>query len=64
MALQVSEGDRLTVTLAPGQRQVLERIAELNSMKLAQVVRIAIATFVEDHRDKQIPLRFPRNEET
>jgi hypothetical protein len=62
MATEAGEADRLTVTLAPGQRQVLERIAELNTMKLAQVVRIAIAMFVEEHKDKQIPLRFPSDE--
>ena len=54
----VSE-DRLTVSLAPGQREALEAVAEQNSVKLAFVVRRALTEFIENHRDKQLRLAFP-----
>ncbi len=51
--------DRLTVSLGPGQRKILEDIADLNGMKLAQVVRYALSHFIEENRGKQLSLRFP-----
>jgi hypothetical protein len=54
----VSE-DRLTVSLAPGQREALESVAVENSVKLAFVVRRALTEFIENHRDRQLPFTFP-----
>lgn len=59
IARRASSADRLTVSLAPGQRAALESVADKNSVKLAFVVRRALAEFIETHRDKQIPLSFP-----
>jgi len=50
---------RLTVTLAPGQREALEAIAKRNHATLAFVVRYALTQFIESHRDSQLPLAFP-----
>ena len=55
----VSAKDRLTITLAGGQRRALERIAEANGAPLAFVVRLALAEFIDCHADDQIRLRFP-----
>jgi hypothetical protein len=52
--------DRLTVSLGPGQRKILEDIAKLNDTTLAHVVRYALSHFIKENRDKQIPLRFPK----
>jgi len=54
----VSE-DRLTVSLAPGQREALEAVAQQNSVKLAFVVRRALTEFIKSHKDQQIRLAFP-----
>lgn len=51
--------DRFTVSFAPGQRKTLGDIANLNHTTLAHVVRFALNYFIAEHRDKQIPLRFP-----
>lgn len=51
--------DRLTISLAQGQRQILEEIASYNNTTLAHVVRHALSRFIEENRDNQIPLRFP-----
>lgn len=64
MKMNDNEGagpDRLTVSLGPGQRKMLEDIAELNGMKLAQVVRYALSHFIEENQGKQLSLRFPAN---
>src|SRR2546422_11544839 len=54
--------DRLTVSLAPGQREALESVAEQNNVKLAFVVRRALTEFIEGHRDKQqLQLAFPHS---
>jgi predicted transcriptional regulator len=50
---------RLTITLAPGQKTALEQIAELNHTTYAFVVRYAISKFIEENREKQLPLTFP-----
>lgn len=50
---------RLTVTLAPGQREILNRIAQFNSTTRAHVVRYALAKFIEEHRAQQLKLEFP-----
>lgn len=52
--------NRLTVSLAPGQREALEAVAQQNHVKLAFVVRYALAEFIRQHRDKQIRLEFPK----
>ncbi len=59
-----SGSDRLTVSLGPGQRKMLEDIAELNGVKLAYVVRYALSHFIDENRDKQISLRFPAGSES
>ena len=51
---------RLTVTLAPGQRDILERIALHNNTTLAHVVRYALTAFISENRDMQLRLDFPR----
>ncbi len=51
--------DRLTVSLAPGQRQALEAVAQQNQVKLAYVVRYALTDFIKQHRNKQLRLDFP-----
>ena len=53
-------GDRLTITLRPGQRKLLEAIAERNHVSLAFAVRYAVDSFVDQHKDDQIPLQFPK----
>ena len=54
-----ANSDRLTVTLAPGQREALEVIAERNNTALAFVVRYALRRFIEDHGQGRLPLEFP-----
>jgi hypothetical protein len=54
--------DRLTVSLAPGQREALTAIARHNNTTLAFVVRYAIAKFVEASRDRQLQLEFPEDQ--
>ena len=51
--------DRLSLTLAPGQRDTLESIARLNGVSLAHVVRVALTNFIARNADKQLPLAFP-----
>ncbi len=47
--------NRITVTLEDGHRQQLEVIARQNGLKLAQVVRVAIAGFLRDpHRHTSV----------
>ena len=55
-----ANSDRLTISLGPGQRKTLEQIADLNRMKLAQVVRHALSQFISENKGKQIPLQFPK----
>jgi len=50
---------RLTVTLLPDQRRVLQEIADKNHTSLAHVVRYALDEFVNEARDKQLKLAFP-----
>jgi hypothetical protein len=61
---KTSEADRLTVSLGPGQRKVLENIADLNGVKLAYVVRYALTYFINENREKQFTLRFPTETES
>ena len=58
--VRLGQSDRLTITLGDGQREVLENVAEVNRTTLAYVVRYALTQFIEEHRDHQIPLQFPR----
>jgi hypothetical protein len=51
--------DRLTVSLAPGQRAALEALAQENGMKLAQVVRYALNDFIERNSTRRLDLNFP-----
>ena len=66
MARAESQGtarqDRLTVSLAPGQREALEAIADHNSAPLAFVVRYALKEFIEGRGGQRLPLRFPNDE--
>ncbi len=52
--------DRLTISLAPGHREVLSSIAERNNSTLAFVVRYAINWFIREHKDSQLKLEFPQ----
>lgn len=48
--------DRLTITLAPGQREALEAFAERNHATLAFVARYALAHFTEENAQRQLRL--------
>lgn len=61
---QPPESDRVTVTLAPGQRAVLERIAERNETTLAFVVRYALKQFIQESESGQLKLEFPASPAT
>jgi len=50
--------DRITISLAPGQRDALETMAEQNCATLSYVVRYAINEFLDKQKDKQLPLTF------
>jgi len=56
---QAKHKSRLTVTLAPGQREVLEKIAAHNGTTYAHVVRYAIKKFISENRSGQLDLDFP-----
>lgn len=49
---------RLTVTLAPGQRAILERIAEQNETTLAFVVRYALKQLIQESNRGPLKLEF------
>lgn len=51
--------DRVTVTLAPGQRKVLEIIAKRNYATLAFVVRYALNTFIQNPGNGELHLAVP-----
>ena len=51
--------DRLTISLAPGQRDDLERIADRNHTSLAFVVRYALTQLTQKHSERQLPLDLP-----
>lgn len=53
------DADRVTVTLAPGQRDVLERIAKTNGTTIAFVVRYALKQFIQESEHGQLRLEFP-----
>jgi hypothetical protein len=53
--------DRITVTLAKGQCDVLERIAKRNGTTLAFVVRYAVKQLVQSSDSGQLKLEFPRD---
>ena len=55
---KVSAPDRITISLAPGQREALEEIAERNSATMSFVVRYALNEFLYKHEGKQLPLNF------
>lgn len=59
-----TEPDRVTVTLAPGQRAVLERIATENGTTLAFVMRYALKRFIQESERGQFELKFPVDRET
>ena len=50
--------ERITISLAPGQRQLLESIAKQNNATLSYVIRYALSKFLEKREDKQLPLSF------
>jgi len=56
--------NRVTVTLAKGQRQALEAIADRNQVPLAFVVRYALTELVRDGADRQLHLRFLDEDES
>lgn len=48
--------DRITISLAPGQREILEEIAEKNSATISFVVRYALNEFLDKYKGKQLSL--------
>ena len=48
--------DRITISLAPGQRVTLEKIAKKNNATISFVVRFALNEFIDKHEGKQLPL--------
>ena len=54
-----SSRERLTISLAPGQRAQLEALAVRNNAKLAFVVRYALSEFMTKYQDGQLRLSFP-----
>jgi hypothetical protein len=54
-----ADSDRVTVTLAPGQRDALERVAKSNGTTLAFVVRYALKQFIQESEGGQLKLQFP-----
>ncbi len=48
--------DRITISLAPGQRKLLEEIAKRNNLTISFVVRYALNEFLDRHKDKQLRL--------
>jgi len=48
--------DRITISLAPGQRETLEEIAENNSATISFVVRYALNEFLDKYKGKQLSL--------
>ena len=53
-----NRADRLTVTLAPGQRETLETIARENQASLAFITRQVLAKFIKDNQDGRLQLLF------
>jgi predicted transcriptional regulator len=53
--------DRITISLASGQRKILEKIAKKNNATISFVVRYALNEFLEKHEGKQLPLSFTRS---
>ncbi len=49
---------RLTVTLAPGQREMLETIARESQVSLAFVTRQMLSDFINAHRAGRLRLSF------
>ena len=56
MQEKTGKADRLTITLAPGQRESLEAFAERNHATLAFVARFALARFIEENAQRQLRL--------
>ena len=53
---KTNSSDRITISLAPGQRESLEAIARYNSATMSFVVRYALNEFLRRHENKQLPL--------
>jgi len=53
---QKGMADRITISLAPGQRATLEEIAENNSATISFIVRYALNEFLDKYKSKQLPL--------
>ena len=50
--------DRLTVTLAPGQKKKLQELAKQNGTTLAFIVRYALNEFLGRAQDRQLTFDF------
>lgn len=53
---QKATPDRITISLAPGQKETLEELAKNNGATISFVVRYALNEFLEKHKDKQLTL--------
>jgi hypothetical protein len=54
--------ERITVSLARGQKDALEEIAEVNRTTVAFVVRYIVARYLEDQNRGQLELSFPKRD--
>jgi predicted transcriptional regulator len=55
-SVAIQKPERLTISLGPGQREALEKIADYNHSKLAFIVRYALDRFIEERSQKQLRL--------
>jgi hypothetical protein len=47
---------RITISLAPGQRDFLEEIAQSNNATISFAVRCALSEFFDKYKGKHLPL--------
>ena len=55
---KATPSNRITISLAHGQREALEETAARNNATISFVVRYALNEFLEKHEGKQLPLSF------
>lgn len=55
---KATSSDRISISLAHGQREALEDIAARNSATISFVVRYALNEFLEKYEGKQLSLIF------
>jgi predicted transcriptional regulator len=55
--------DRLTISLGKGQKAALQAVAEANHTSLSFVLRHALEKFINENKNRQLPIVFPLGEE-